>query len=514
MTETTQPTPARRRLRNTVAALMLGTTVLTGTALVAGPPVSFAATTTEPANANTAAQLPGSFAPLVRKVQPAVVTIMAAQGGGHAERTAEAERGTPDLPFPPGSPFEEFFRRFQDQLGPQGQRPEPRGERGGVSLGSGFIIDAGGYVVTNNHVVDGAREVTVTLDDGTLLPAQVVGHDEKTDLALLKVSSDTPLPYLAFGDSDKAAVGDWVVAVGNPFGLGGTVTTGIVSARGRNINAGPYDDFIQTDAAINRGNSGGPMFNAAGEVIGINTAIFSPSGGSVGIGFAIPSNLAKAVVAQLRDHGHVERGWLGVAVQQVTPELAAGLGRDKAEGALVAQVTPGSPADKAGLHQGDLILGFDGKPVHSMRDLTLRVAETKSGESVAVQVLRDGSERTVTVEIGRLKEERVASAGGHRTESAAATTVKGLALAPLTAAARERLGIGAEVKGVVVTRVDGDAPIQPGDVIEKVGDAVVASPADVSKHVHEAEKAGRKAVLLLVNRDGADTFVALPLRAA
>ncbi|HET8726465.1 MAG TPA: trypsin-like peptidase domain-containing protein, partial [Alphaproteobacteria bacterium] len=323
MTSRRFPVP-RRRARAAVAALLLGGTVLSGAAIGLTDGSQAAAPQA------TAGALPGSFAGLVERVSPAVVNIS-------TTRTAESQR-MPRAPlpqFPPGSPFEEFFRHFQQPMQGGGMPP-----REVTALGSGFIIDAEGYIVTNNHVVEQADDIRVTLHDGSQVEAELVGRDPKTDLALIKIDVEEKLPHLEFGDSDSLRVGDWVVAVGNPFGLGGTVTAGIVSARGRDINAGPYDDFIQTDAAINRGNSGGPTFDAEGRVVGINTAIFSPSGGSVGIGFAIPSNLARPILAELKETGSVSRGWLGVQIQEVTPEIADSLGLDAAGGALVAAVQP------------------------------------------------------------------------------------------------------------------------------------------------------------------------------
>ncbi|HYD68601.1 DegQ family serine endoprotease [Azospirillum sp.] len=500
-------TAPKRRLRNAVAAVLLGTTVLAGTAAVAVPPPATAAA----APAETRA-MPDSLAPLAERVSPAVVTISVTQGGPVRADAAPQRR----LPFPPGSPFEEFFRRFGLPDGaPGGQDApdqEPRG--GGMSVGSGFIIDGAGYVVTNNHVVDGGKAITVTLNDGTELPATLVGRDAKTDLALLKVSSDKELPHLDFGDSDKARVGDWVVAIGNPFGLGGTVTTGVVSARGRNIGAGPYDDFIQTDAAINRGNSGGPMFNLNGEVIGINTAIFSPSGGSVGIGFAIPSNLARQVVAELKERGHVERGWLGVRIQPLTPELAEGLGLPKPQGALVAEVTAGSPAAKAGLKQGDVVVRFDGKPVDGVRDLTRLVAGTAAGSDARIDVVRGGKETTLTTRIEKLAEEPQMASAGPDADQPSHPALSGLKLAALDAETRAQLGLDRGARGVVVVGVSpkaGAVPVQPGDLIEAVGGEPVASPAELARKVTEAGKAGKKAVLLLVNRQGNESFVALKL---
>ncbi|MDQ2105421.1 DegQ family serine endoprotease [Azospirillum isscasi] len=495
--------PRSNRARRTIAALLLGTTVLTGPFLFAAPQAATAAE-----SVLTQAP-PASFADLAAKVSPAVVNVSTTQ-------QAKAERGNPRMPaFPPGSPFEEFFRQFQDQFGQEeGPEAEPRGKVG--SLGSGFIIDTAGHVVTNNHVIDGADEIKVTLQDGTELPATLVGRDAKTDIALLKVKSDTPLPALEWGDSDAARVGDWIMAVGNPFGLGGTVTSGIISARGRDIHSGPYDDYLQLDAAINRGNSGGPTFTMDGRVIGINTAIYSPNGGSVGIGFAIPSNIAKQVVAQLKESGQVARGWLGVKIQEISPEIAESVGLSQPKGALVAEVTPDSPAAKAGVRQGDVILAYGGKPVNTLRDLTRRVADTKAGDSVDMTVVRKGKETTLTAHIAPLPgEQRVAAAeeGGPAADSAV-ETVKGLKLAPLDGAARSRLGLGEGVKGVVVTSVSpqaGDLAVRPGDVIVKVGDHAVTSPAEVTRSLHEAEKDGRKAVLLLVNRGGNESFVPLKL---
>lgn len=455
---------------------------------------------------------PESFAPLADRLLPAVVNISTTQ--------VVKRENQPQLPqLPPGSPFEEFFREFFDR-----QQRQDAPARRATSLGSGFIIDPSGLVVTNNHVIAEADEISVILHDETRLRAEVVGRDAKTDLALLRVKPDKPLPAVEFGDSDASRVGDWVVAIGNPFGLGGTVTAGIISARARNINAGPYDDFIQTDASINRGNSGGPMFNMDGQVIGINTAIFSPSGGSVGIGFAIPSKLARPVIEQLKAHGQVRRGWLGVRIQTVTDELAESLGLDKARGALVANVTEGGPAEKAKIAAGDVVLRFDGKDVEEMRHLPRIVAETEVGKKVDVIVWRRGKETKLTVVLGEFPEEDQVSAatpGGGPTGVGATAEALGLKLATLTPELRQRLKLPEDVTGVVVTEVAADSPaaekgVRAGDVIRKIGpeQAEVKSPSDVADKVEAAREGKAKALLFLMERDGNPRFVALPLERA
>ena len=460
-----------------------------------------------------AAALPADgFADLVEKVSPAVVNISSVHD---AAKTASADGNDPQAnPFPEGSPFEKFFRDFQDRFG-QGAPQAPR--QGPIqALGSGFIVDPDGYVVTNNHVVEEATKVQVNLSDGRSFDATIVGTDPKTDLALLRIKSDKDLPYVSFGNSDGVRVGHPVVAVGNPFGLGGTVTAGIVSARGRNINAGPYDDFLQTDAAINRGNSGGPMFNTDGEVIGINTAIFSPTGGSVGIGFAIPANLAKNVIAQIKEKGSVERGWLGVQIQPVTPEIADALGIDGAKGALVASVMPDSPAAKAGLRQGDVIVRFADTEVGAMHELPRLVAATPVGGKVAVTLLRDGKPVTRNVTIARLAAEQVAMAPAGR-ESEATSERLGVMLAALDDEARQSLKLPENVDGVVVTGIDPSGPaaekgLRPGDVIEQVDGRKVSAPGDVTAAVDGKES--KNAVLLLVNRAGNEMFVGIRLKDA
>ncbi len=464
------------------------------------------------ANARVA---PDGFADLAEKLLPAVVNISTTQS---VKRDSDSPLQMPKLP--PGSPFEEFFKEFFDRQ--QQRRDTPK--RKATSLGSGFIIDASGLIVTNNHVIEGADEITAILHDDRRLEAKVVGRDSKTDLALLRVKSSKPLPFVQFGDSDKARVGDWVVAIGNPFGLGGTVTAGIISARARNINAGPYDDFIQTDASINRGNSGGPMFNLDGRVIGINTAIFSPSGGSVGIGFSIPANLAKPVIDQLKEFGRARRGWLGVRIQTVTEELAESLGLSSAHGALVANLTEGGPAEKAKVKVGDVILAFDGKPIDEMRNLPRIVAETPVGKATKVVVWRQGKEVTLSVKLGEFPEEEKIAAvapkdSGPEKKSKALKTL-GLTVAPVTDELRNRFRLDEDAKGVVVTEVDPDSPaaengVRPGDIVRKIGpnQTAVKSPAQVLKSVEQARKSKRKRLLFLFERDGNSRFVALGIDA-
>jgi len=464
---------------------------------------------------------PDSFADLAEKLLPSVVNISTTQT---MKSDRGRERAGPEVPqFPPGSPFEEFFRDFFDRGVPKSGRPEAQ-PRKATSLGSGFIIDPAGYVVTNNHVIADADEITVILHDDTNLKAELVGRDTKTDIALLKVKTDKPLNAATWGDSDASRVGDWVLAIGNPFGLGGSVTAGILSARQRDINSGPYDDFLQTDASINRGNSGGPMFNMDGKVIGINTAIYSPSGGSIGIGFAIPSALAKAVVAELEqeaDHT-VHRGWLGVRIQAVTDEIAESLGLDKARGALIASVNENGPAHTAGIQAGDVVVSFDGRPVGDMRRLPRLVAETPVDKTVPVTIWRKRGETTLQVKIGRLEEgdQQQASAqeqprkGGR--EPAGVVRTLGLTLSSITPELKEKYSIAEDVKGVVVVDVAKDSPaaakgVRPGDMIMEAAQEEVKSPGEVSSKIDEAKTSGRKSILLLVERQGDLRFVALRL---
>jgi serine protease Do len=480
------------------------------TAVVAVLALSFGAGIVETAQSRAA---PDSFADLAERLSPAVVNISTTQ------KVETAQDGQQfDFQIPPGSPFEEFFKEFLDRNRP-GQRRGPSSRRV-TSLGSGFIIDPAGLVVTNNHVIADADEVSVTLHDGSKLDAEIVGKDAKTDLALLRVKSSKPLPAVQFGDSDHLRVGDWVLAIGNPFGLGGTVTAGIVSARSRDINAGPYDDFIQTDASINRGNSGGPLFDMEGRVVGINTAIFSPSGGSIGIGFAIPATLAKNVIEQIEKYGKPRRGWLGVRIQSVTEELAEGLGLPAAEGALVAGVTDNGPAAKAGIQQGDVIVKFDGKEVTEMRSLPRIVAETEIGKEVPVTVWRKDKQQSFKVKIGEMDEaevEKLASGGDTKAPVAGKTVdALGMKLSAITPELRDRFELKEGATGVVVTDVSGDSPaaekgIRPGDVIVEVAQEEVKSPDQVMEKINKVKESKRKSVLLLLERGADLRFVAVRL---
>lgn len=469
---------------------------------------------------------PASFADLAHDLLPAVVNISSTIKV--SENTQSEDGGMGDVPMPqlpPGSPFKDFFEEFMNRQG-QGM---PGGEGGGepaippASLGSGFVIDADkGYIVTNNHVINDAQEVRVTFGDDTTMEAKIIGKDEKMDLAVLQVKTDKKLTAVPFGDSDKMRVGDWVLAIGNPFGLGGTVTAGIISAQQRNINAGQYDDFIQTDASINRGNSGGPMFDLAGEVIGINTAIFSPSGGSVGIGFAIPSNMAKTVIDQLIEFGKTRRGWIGVRIQNVTEEIAESLGMKGVSGALVASVTPGGPAEKAKLKQGDVILEFDGKKVTAMRNLPRIVAETGIDKTVTLKYWRAGKEDTAKIKVAELeKAEESGLLDNDLAQSQPAPAVTGtsidafgLSVGSLGEENRKQFAVPEDVKGVAVMKVDpkGEAAqkgLAAGDVIVEINQTATETPQKVKELIAEAQKAGKSSVLLLLNREGDVRFVAL-----
>jgi serine protease Do len=455
---------------------------------------------------------PESVADVAAPLLEAVVNISSSQ------TIAGSRRGVPAPHVPDGSPFQDFFDEFFNQRnGDSGSQP-----RRVQSLGSGFVIDASGLIVTNNHVIEDADEITANFSDGKSLVAEVIGKDEKTDLALLKVTADHPLTALRFGNSDSLRVGDWVMAIGNPFGLGGTVTVGIVSARNRDINAGPYDNFIQTDASINRGNSGGPLFNMDGEVVGINTAIISPTGGSIGIGFAVPAETAVGVIDQLRQFGETRRGWLGVRIQEVTEEIADGLAMETPHGALVAGVTEDGPAAEAGIEPGDVIVLFDGKSVGTMNELPRLVAAEPIGKQVQVVLLRKGEEQTLSVTLGRLEEaEKILAATEAEDVPAVEPTPVvvsgplGLSLSDLSADLRRQYGINDEVTGVVVTGVaDGSAAaekrLQPGDVIVEIAQERVSTPAEVEGKIAALKQDGRKsALLLLANKDNDLRFVAV-----
>jgi serine protease Do len=495
------------RLRPVMAAICLSATSV----LIAAPAL---------------ARGPDGIADIAEKVIDAVVNISTSQtveakGGG------EGRGAMPQLP--PGSPFEEFFDDFfKNRRGPGGS---PKGgDRGSElqprktnSLGSGFIVDPSGIVVTNNHVIADADEINVIMNDGTKIKAELVGVDKKTDLAVLKFKPVKPLVAVKFGDSDKLRLGEWVIAIGNPFSLGGTVTAGIVSARNRDINSGPYDSYIQTDAAINRGNSGGPLFNLDGEVIGVNTLIISPSGGSIGIGFAVPSKTVVGVVDQLRQFGELRRGWLGVRIQQVTDEIAESLNIKPARGALIAGVEEKGPAKPAGIEPGDIVVKFDGKDIKEPKDLSRVVADTAVGKEVEVVIIRKGAEETRKVTLGRLDDGDKAVQASAKTKDEPAekpVTQKalGLDLATLSKDLRTRYKIKDSVKGVVITSVDGtsdaaDKRLSAGEVIVEVAQEAVSNAAEVKKRVDQLKKDGKKSVLLLVaNADGELRFVALSVQ--
>jgi serine protease Do len=471
------------------------------------------------ATSSAQARGPENIADVAEKVIDAVVNIATSQN--------VEGRGNAIPQLPPGSPFEEFFDEFfKNRRGGQKGDNNQGGDhatRRVNSLGSGFVIDPTGLVVTNNHVISEADEISVILNDGTRLKATLVGRDQKTDLALLRVKSDKPLKSVKFGDSDKLRLGEWVVAIGNPFSLGGTVTAGIVSARNRDINSGPYDNYIQTDAAINRGNSGGPLFNLDGEVVGINTAIISPSGGSIGIGFSVPSKTAMPVIDQLRQFGETRRGWLGVKIQQVTDEIAETLNLKPVRGALVAGIDDRGPAKPAGIEAGDVIIKFDGKDIKEMRDLPRVVADTPVGKDVEVVVVRKGQEVKKTVRLGRLEDtDKLAAATPDKDAAPEQKTVVqktlGLNLANMTDELRKKYKIKDTVNGVVITGVDSNTPaaekrLAPGDVVVEVAQEEVKTAADLQKRIDQLKKDGRKAALLLVaNAEGELRFVALSLQ--
>ena len=497
----TQPVPASRFHRKALASVAAVTLVATGalgTAFL--PPSAPAFAQALPQTPITVPEHPpGSFAPVVNRVKPAVVSVKVTL----RDDAADDDEGLSGRSVPPQ--LREFFRRFGEENAPQ--RPRNRGR---AAQGSGFFVSADGYVVTNNHVVEKAKAVEVTLDDGRTLDAKLVGTDPKTDLALLKVTEGGTYPYVKLAQG-APQVGDWVVAIGNPFGLGGTVTAGIVSARGRDIGAGPYDDFLQIDAPINKGNSGGPTFNVAGEVVGVNTAIASPSGGNVGLAFAIPSETVQAVVDQLRTDGKVARGYLGLQIQPVTKDIAEGLGLDKPKGALVTSTQDGTPAAKAGLKSGDVVQLVNGEPVNDARELSRKIAAMKPGTKVEVTYLRGGKRDVATVELGTLPNDtKVAAREERGSRRGDAQPRLGLGLAPADA-------VGAGGEGVAVVSVDPDGPaaakgIEAGDVILDVGGQPVSSVADVASRIRSAESDGRKAVLMRIRSDKGVRFVAIALQ--
>ncbi len=448
-----------------------------------------------------AQERPDSFADLAERLLPSVVNISTAtlvEGGAEF-----------DLPqFPEGSPFEEFFKEFNER--PGAQRAQ--------SLGSGFITDESGIVITNNHVIENADEITVILSDETEFKAEIIGRDPKTDIAVLRIEpGDKELSAVSFGDSDRLRVGDWVMAIGNPFGLGGTVTAGIVSARGRDIGSGPYDDFIQTDASINRGNSGGPLFDLEGNVIGINTAIFSQSGGSVGIGFAIASNLADDTVDQLVEFGRTRRGWLGVFIQEITEDIADSLGLDEATGALVSAVTQGGPAEEAGLEPGDTIIAFDGKKIKSVKDLPRIVAETPVDKQVLVDIVRSGKKLAVDVVLGELEqaEQSGVLTGNMPSDEPTAIGSLGIALANISDGIIEKYNLDEKETGVIITEVLEGSPasnmnIQEGNIIRRIGQRKVDTVETVLSEVERLRDADRNGVLMLIESQGRNRFVQLP----
>ncbi len=466
------------------------------------------------ANAAEIAQRPAGFADLVEKVKPAVISVRVKVKAGSEMMSFDG-----DMPFQKNSPMERFFRRFgmpnfgmpNDEGTPENQLP-PRGQFV-TDQGSGFFITPDGYAVTNNHVVDKAKSVEITTDDGKTYDAKVIGTDARTDLALIKVDGRTDFPFVKLADTTPR-IGDWVVAVGNPFGLGGTVTAGIVSARGRDIGSGPYDDYIQIDAPVNKGNSGGPTFDMEGNVIGVNTAIFSPSGGSVGIAFDIPAETVKAVVAQLKDKGMVSRGWIGVQIQPVTSDIAEGLGLKGTEGALVTEPQADSPAAKAGIVSGDVITAVNGHGVKDAHDLAKQIGSMTPGATVKLTVWRKGEEKSFSLTLGELPKSREARATNPDSDTTGADLPKlGMTVAP----AGEVAGSGSE--GVVVTGVDPDGVasehgLKSGDVILEVGGSKVATAADVRKAIGEAQKNGKHAVLMRVKSDDTTKFVAIPFARA
>jgi len=496
------------------------------TLMVAGATVGFVNTSSADADTKASAEnlskiadpaMPSGFSKVIEQVGPAVVSIVVREKAEKvsAEDGARMPEGMQDY-------MERFFgqdwqKRFSERDGNENRRwrpmPQPQ-QRPQMGAGSGFIIDKDGYVVTNHHVAGDAASIKVVLKDGSEYDAKLIGSDALTDLALLKIDSDKPLPYVSFSKDPNTKVGDWVVTVGNPFGLGNTVTAGIISAHHRHIGQGPYDDFIQIDAPINKGNSGGPAFNTHGEVIGVNTAIFSPTGGSVGIGFAIPASSASKIIAKLKENGKIERGWLGVEIQPVNNGIAEGLGLDKPKGAIVARVIPGGPADKAGVKSGDVILSVNGEEVTSMRGLPALVAAVSPGEEADFRILRDGKERDMAVDLGTREEPKQVAALPDGDDSAL-----GMKLSKLDGETRDHFGLPENAKGVIITDIDPNSEaaakgLSVGDVIVQVSGKSVSTPADIEKSIKTAKSSNRKAVLLLVKKEDQQRFVALPIRKA
>ncbi len=517
---TTRNTGTRRLALASVSAIAIGL-VLTLPSLT-GSALAQSGTATMQENG-----FPHSFADVVAMDKPAVVTI-----------TTELAAATPQRDMqsaPQGLPPDEFFRRFFGDngpfqgapgtpgQGPQEQGPQDKGPQGqgAMALGSGFIISADGYIVTNNHVIDHATKITVKLDDGKELPATLVGRDVKNDLAVVKVTAEGKLPTMQWGDSDQARAGDPVMAIGDPFGVGTTVTSGIVSARGRDLHNGPYDDFIQVDAAINHGNSGGPLVDVTGKVIGINTAIYSPNGGNVGVGFAIPSKQAEVVVGKIIEGGSIEHGYIGVSIQGLDDAMADAVGLDKARGALVAGVEDASPASKAGVKAGDVIVSVNGTDAANPRDVSRMIADLRPGDAAKLGLWRDGKSETLNFAVGQLDAEKTAMADAPKAESSADVAVSelGIEVATLDAGQAQQMGLPQDQGGVLVTGVDADGGaadkgIAAGDVILSVNQAQVTSPDDLTKAVTAAKVAHRNAALLLVERQGNRLFVAVPFKDA
>ena len=502
-----------RKWETGTLAAVIAAVMIAGTAVgIGGSFIADGKAATESLSAKPDPAAPAGFSKMIERVGPAVVSIVVRE---NVEKTSGAPAQIPQG-------MQDFLERFfgkdwQKQLEgqPDGKhRWQPVPQRPRIGAGSGFIIDPAGFVVTNNHVIQDASKIKVVLSDGREMDAKLVGRDALTDLALLKVNSDKPLPYVSFAKDSQPKVGDWVVTVGNPFGLGNTVTAGIVSAHHRQIGQGPYDDFLQIDAPINKGNSGGPAFNTKGEVIGINTAIFSPTGGSVGIGFAIPASSASKIVAKLKASGSVERGWLGVEIQPVTRSIAESIGLDEPKGAIVANVMSDGPAKAAGMQSGDVIVAVNGKEVTSLNTLPGLVAAVEPGKTADFKVLRHGKERTISVTLGTRGEPQQVAEASQGEESEL-----GLTLSALDRSTREQYGIPDGAKGVVITGLDPDSDaattgLSVGDLIVQVSGKPVSSPGDVEKSIKDAKSSERKTILLLVRKDDQQRFVALPIRDA